>query len=664
MEKIKENEKEYQVSVEKEKEEFVKKIKVKVKKGSSNDTIIPTPSFAPVSHSRTEGGVFRSRFLLPPGEVETSSDEENDLSSDEEQQVKVKKVKEIREVKEKRVKEVVEDTNESDDEELNDYSIEEKIKEMIKKRGVKSTSSSLVLYEKLVKYLSKAESKRTKIQVYMQMLTTQFDINPNFLPYTPIDVWNQCYLNVMEMMKIINENEIIIFESSTLDENQQDNNNSGVIKIHGNLYSIVERMDDEFTRSLQNIDPHTQDYLERLKDETLLLNITSIIYEYYKKQKEYLKSTRISARLLDHTYFRKEKELSKELLRNIYMYGDDREKTRAILEEIYFLSIQNKFYEAKEIFLMSKLQDTIHRTDISTQILYNRTITQIGLCAFRLGLYSHCYQWLSEIVTSQRTKELLAQGITIRHVVVSTGISSSSSQTSVSVSSSGDKSKKLEKEQKEERNRLVPYHMHINLDMIESVHLLSAMLLEVPILMTKNSMDKKKLLSKTFRRLLDFYDRQIFTGPPENTKDHINTSARSLMKGNWKECFQVISKLNVWNNIQDSEMTLELLKENIKMVALKTWLLSNSTCFHTISFKKLKEMFELNVDQIELIIKQMILKESFNALLDDEYLILQSVQPSNLEFHSIKLLERSSQLNEIHLFSIDLDSKKQLKKKK
>jgi hypothetical protein len=72
----------------------------------------------------------------------------------------------------------------------------------------------------------------------------------------------------------------------------------------------------------------------------------------------------------------------------------------------------------------------------------------------------------------------------------------------------------------------------------------------------------------------------------------------------------------------------------------------------------------LNVDQIELIIKQMILKESFNALLDDEYLILQSVQPSNLEFHSIKLLERSSQLNEIHLFSIDLDSKKQLKKKK
>jgi translation initiation factor 3 subunit C len=649
MEKIKENEKEYQISVGKEKEEFIKKIKVK--KSSNQDTIIPTPSFASVTHTKTEGGVFRSRFLLPPGEVETSSDEENDLSSDEEGE-KIKKVKPKREAKEKKVKEIVEES-ESDDEELNDYSIEEKIKEMIKKRGVKSTSSSLVLYEKLVKYLSIAESKRTKIQVYMQMLTTQFDINPNFLPYTPLDVWNQCYLNVMEMMKIINENEIIIFESSTLDEQDQ----SGVIKIHGNLYSIVERLDDEFTRSLQNIDPHTQDYLERLKDETLLLNITSIIYEYYKKQKEFLKCTRISARLLDHSYFRKDKELSKELLRNIYMYGDDREKTRAILEEIYFLSIQNKFYEAKEIFLMSKLQDTIHRTDISTQILYNRTITQIGLCAFRLGLYSHCYQWLSEIVTSQRTKELLAQGITIRHTQVG-------SSTGGGQSVSGDKSKKLEKEQKEERNRLVPYHMHINLDMIESVHLLSAMLLEVPILMTKNSLDKKKLLSKTFRRLLDFYDRQIFTGPPENTKDHLNTSARSLMKGNWKECFQVISKLNVWNNIQDSEMTLELLKENIKMVALKTWLLSNSTCFNTIAFKKLKEMFELNVDQIEFIIKQMILKESFHALLDDEYLILQSVQPSNLEFNSLKLLERSTQLNEIHLFSLDLDSKKQLKKKK
>ncbi len=44
------------------------------------------------------------------------------------------------------------------------------------------------------------------------------------------------------------------------------------IKIAGSIVSIVERLDDELTRSLQHIDPHAAEYIERLTDEQTLYN--------------------------------------------------------------------------------------------------------------------------------------------------------------------------------------------------------------------------------------------------------------------------------------------------------------------------------------------------------------------------------------------------------
>ena len=88
------------------------------------------------------------------------------------------------------------------------------------------------------------------------------------------------------------------------------------------------------------------------------------------------------------------------------------EKTRALLCHVYSLALHNRYYEARDLLLMSHVQDNINDADIRTRILFNRTSAQLGLCAFRCGETRQALDCLSDLYLSNRTKELLAQGIT------------------------------------------------------------------------------------------------------------------------------------------------------------------------------------------------------------------------------------------------------------
>ena len=56
---------------------------------------------------------------------------------------------------------------------------------------------------------------------------------------------------------------------------------SGVTQMTGNVLSYLERLDDEFYKSLQLQDPHTPEYVARLKDEVPLVNLMQDTLAYY-----------------------------------------------------------------------------------------------------------------------------------------------------------------------------------------------------------------------------------------------------------------------------------------------------------------------------------------------------------------------------------------------
>lgn len=83
------------------------------------------------------------------------------------------------------------------------------------------------------------------------------------------------------------------------------------LRIPGSIVSSVERLDDELTRSLQHIDPHTAEYIERLGDEQALYTNIVRAQLYVENIKKDAKlevpqesANRVVMRRLEHIYFK------------------------------------------------------------------------------------------------------------------------------------------------------------------------------------------------------------------------------------------------------------------------------------------------------------------------------------------------------------------------
>jgi len=268
---------------------------------------------------------------------------------------------------------------------------------------------------------------------------------------------------------------------------------------------------------------------------------------------------------------------------------------------------------------MSHIQDNINDADIKTRILFNRAIAQFGLCAFRCGEYRHSLTSLAEFYPSNRIKELLAQGVSRNYT-----------------------DRNTEKE-KEERRRQYPFHTHINIDMIETFHLISAMFEEVPN-MAVYSTNRRRIISKTFRHHFNHYSRQAFNGPPENTRDGVMAATVALQEADWEKCFRFIQDLKIWNYVPHQAHVKTLIQKKVQEVALRTYLLSLAPQYLSINVSTLSTMFRLEEAFIHKVASEMISNEQLQGAWDQSStVILMTAQPlSKLQRSALAFSEKAT----------------------
>lgn len=277
--------------------------------------------------------------------------------------------------------------------------------------------------------------------------------------------------------------------------------------------------------------------------------------------------------------------------------------------------------------------------------MYNRAIAQLGLSAFRSGLIEECESTLRDLYSNATVvRERLAQG-TARRM--------------------GESAPTPEQENLEKARQL-PFHQHINLELLEVAYLVASMLVEVPqiALETYDPERKRDIKSRMFRRSLDYHEKQIFAGPPENKRDHVVQAAKALQQGDWRRCVELINSIKVWNLLADEKavkVKLETygvltlfcgngmrltLHRKIREEGLRTYVFSHAPFYSTVSLEYLSNTFDLPQTNVAALVSTLIWHELLAGSLDAKagMLHLHSPERSALQQMALALADKASQM--------------------
>lgn len=189
------------------------------------------------------------------------------------------------------------------------------LRAIIESRGRKNTDrlEQIRVMEELNRI---AETPYQKIRVLQTLVSSRFDLGYGPTTSMSLDHWKAAERELTTLLNLLqtHKDHVVLEGAEEWDDDEKApvlGPDDKYIKVPGSVVSYIERLDDELTRSLQNIDPHTPEYIERLTDETSLYNLILqglLYYETIRKDPSLEvpqeSINRMVQRRLDHLYFK------------------------------------------------------------------------------------------------------------------------------------------------------------------------------------------------------------------------------------------------------------------------------------------------------------------------------------------------------------------------
>jgi len=542
--------------------------------------------------------------------------------------------------------------------------------------GVKQIAVPIELYKQIVE----------QVEELLNMLETNITmrIHPNaemkFLDVEDTEeqkkknVFGGIISGIKKKVKTEEEEEALLEEQKRNHEDElaRKGFNPDYTYIRGNLEFFMKRLCQDWHYSLKNIGMqlHHEKYMNRLADRNVLLRMLTRTRAYLKSidendnQKSNIAMLALQELKIRHSIYDEKfnvlcnpeseshtsrlensrahmspvlgtlssgstfgSKLIVDLAKLVWATPDSGHKlqiTQSVLYLVFHLALHNDFRNARNLLQMSHLcpgnNQYLERSQVkwyigmcepSTQLIYNRAICQIAIAAFHQGRFDQCSEMLFNLYSSGKIKELMAQYVKIDWW----------------------KREKTERDMEIEANehaRLLPEHLHFNTNMLESLHLISAMFRVIPGWVT--TPHRKFIRKWSFRYYFEQFLSRETSGRIgvdfDQTKYAIMESGKAMSQGDWRTCYSKIADLKFWNELKNIDVARHFVKEEVKKQSLRCYLERYGALYKSIRMDKLVGRFKLSRRNVQKYVSRFCVDYTLRAQYDqitDCYVVTRGV---------------------------------------